>query len=329
MSLIHSAEIAQTSFHTIPIIDISHITSNDLSVRRALAMEIRDACINVGFFYVANHGVPDTIIEDFLTRSKEFFALPIESKLKIGNKSTSSMMGYSALLSGNNDPNGGGDLQEGFEFIGEPLDPLDQCPETNHSIGCNNWPSELPKFREAALRYYFAVVNVGKLLFPIFALALDLEEEFFDEKTNNAAALMRTLRYPPQEGRTSDSVIGIGAHSDWECFTILWQEPSIQALQVLNSEEKWINAPPVPGTFVINLGDQFARWTNGIFKSTVHRAINASSVCRYSIPLFMGANWDARLDPVPGCVSPARPLQYEIITAGEYVKAKLVETYNH
>ncbi|KAJ4494668.1 hypothetical protein C8J55DRAFT_497317 [Lentinula edodes] len=333
MSLIHSAEIAQTSFKTIPIIDLSHIINNgaDISVRRALATEIRNACINVGFFYVANHGVSQTLIEDFVSQSKEFFALPLESKLKIENKTTPNMMGYSALLSGNNDPNGGGDFQEGFEFTGEPLNLLDHgvVSENGHSIGLNTWPPELPKFREAALRYYEAVANIGKVLFPIFALALDLKEDFFEEKTNNAAALMRTLRYPPQEDVTDDHIIGIGAHSDWECFTILWQEPGIQALQVLNSEKEWINAPPIPGTFVINLGDQFARWTNGIFKSTVHRAINRSGVCRYSIPLFVGANWDAKLEPIPGCVSPDRPLQYEIITAGEYVKTKLAETYSH
>ncbi|KAJ3790215.1 hypothetical protein GGU10DRAFT_425194 [Lentinula aff. detonsa] len=280
MSLIHSAAIAQSSFQTIPIINLSQISSNDPSIRRALAMEIRSACINVGFFYVANHGVPETLTEEFVSRSKEFFALPLESKLKESWK----------ILLGNNDPEGGGDFQEGFEFTGEPFDSLDQTeiPESN---------------------FPYAIVNLGKLLFPIFALALDLKEDYFDQKTNNAAALMRSLRYPPQEELT-----------DEHCFTILWQEPGIQALQVLNSDKEWIDAPPIPG-------DQFARWTNGIFKSTVHRAINRSNVYRYSIPLFMGANWDAKLEPIPGCVSPDRPLQYEVITAGEYVKVKLADTY--
>ncbi|KAJ3836648.1 hypothetical protein F5878DRAFT_624630 [Lentinula raphanica] len=328
MSLIQSAAIAQSSFQDIPIIDVSQITNHDPSIRRTLALEIRTACIEVGFFYVINHGIPENLVEEFLSQTKEFFALPLESKLKIENKTTPNLMGYSALLSGNNDPNGGGDFQEGFEFTAEPLDNSGQKSNVN-SIGRNTWPSGLPKFREAALRYYDAVVNLGKSLFPIFALALELDEHFFDEKTNNAAALMRSLRYPPQENLKDEHVIGIGAHTDWECFTILWQEPGIQALQVLNSEKQWIDAPPIPGTFVINLGDQFARWTNGIFKSTVHRAINKSDGCRYSIPLFVGANWDAKLDPIPGCVSSDRPLRYEVITAGEYVKAKLAETYKH
>ncbi|KAJ3735932.1 hypothetical protein DFJ43DRAFT_1129883 [Lentinula guzmanii] len=324
MSLIHSAAIAQSSFQTIPIINLSQISSNDPSIRRALAMEIRSACINVGFFYVANHGVPETLTEEF-----------------IDNKTTPNMMGYSALLSGNNDPKGGGDFQEGFEFTGEPFDSLDQTEisESSYSIGRNAWPSELPRFREAALRYYYAVVNLGKQLFPIFALALDLKEDYFDQKTNNAAALMRSIRYPPQEEVTDEHIIGIGSHTEyrvlathelyplsWECFTILWQEPGIQALQVLNSDKEWIDAPPIPGTFVIKL-NSFENYVDGIFKSTVHRAINRSNIYRYSIPLFMGANWDAKLEPIPGCVSPDRPLQYEVITAGEYVKVKLADTY--
>ncbi|KIK56244.1 hypothetical protein GYMLUDRAFT_99260 [Collybiopsis luxurians FD-317 M1] len=327
-TLIESAEMARTSFQSIPIIDLTNYTSRDSAVQRALALEIRHACIDVGFFYVQHHGVSDTLVEEFLEQSKEFFALPLQDKLKISNKTTPNRMGYSALLSGNNDPNNKGDLQEGFEMVGEPLDPLVNDAEAG-GVGRNTWPEELPAFREAALRYYHAVYQVGKRLLPLFALALDLEADFFEEKTNNATALMRTLFYPPQEGHVGDRVIGIGAHTDWECFTILWQEPGKQALQVLNSQKEWIDAPPIPGTFVVNLGDQFTRWTNGIFKSTVHRAINRSGQQRYSIPLFFGANWDARLDPIPGCVSPERPLQYEVITAGEYVKAKLAETYGH
>jgi len=113
------------------------------------------------------------------------------------------------------------------------------------------------------------------------------------------------------------------------CFTILWQEPGIQALQVLNADKQWINAPPIPGTLVINLGDEFARWTNDIFKSTVHRAINRSGVRRYSIPLFFGTDYDVELQPIPSCVSPERPAKYEVITSGEYVKSKLKATYGH
>jgi len=269
--------------------------------------------------------------------AKEFFSLDSEKKMEIENKKTPNFKGYSPLLSGNNNPNGAGDLQEGFEFGWEdPTSSLQTIGEPDSAIsgvmaGANVWPSELdvPGFRDSALQYYYAAVDLGKALFPIFALALNLHEDFFADKTRNSAALMKLLHYPPQTGPVDDRVIGIGAHTDWECFTILWQEPGIQALQVLNSEKDWINAPPLPGTLVINLGDQFARWTNDIFKSTVHRAVNRSGVRRYSIPLFFGTDYNVKLEPMPSCVSEDRPPKYDVITAGEYVKKRLQETYNH
>ncbi|KAG7088871.1 hypothetical protein E1B28_012822 [Marasmius oreades] len=257
----------------------------------------------------------------------------MELKMKIENKTTPNWKGYSPLLSGNNDPNGKGDLQEGFEF-GWESPPLEREGDSEGKAngvtvldGKNVWPFEVPGFRVAAVEYYHALVNLGKLLFPIFALALDIDETFFDDKTKTSAALMRIIHYPDQTGPTDEGVIGIGAHTDWECFTILWQEPNIQALQVLNADKEWIDIPPITGTFVVNLGDQFARWTNDIFKSTVHRVINRSGRRRFSTPLFFGTDYGVRLEPIPSCISPDRPLKYEVVTAGEYVKAKLEATY--
>ncbi|KAH9480673.1 2-oxoglutarate-Fe(II) type oxidoreductase hxnY [Psilocybe cubensis] len=334
MSLINAADTLDPHFQTVPIIDLTDIRSNDIVKRRNLANEIRDACIQVGFFYVKNHGIPDVVIHDALEMAKKFFDLPIDTKMEIENRKTPNFKGYSPLLSGNNDPYGAGDMQEGFEFGWEAFnnDEADKDSDTDGVMhGANIWPSEtdVPGFRARVMHYYHEAVKLGKMLFPLFAMALDLPDTFFDDKTQHSAALMKLLHYPPQTGPVDDRVIGIGAHTDWECFTILWQEHGIQALQVLNSEKKWVDAPPIPGTLVINLGDQFARWTNDIFKSTVHRAINRSGVRRYSIPLFFGTDYNVKLEPMPSCVSIDRPPKYEVITAGEYVKARLQATYNH
>ncbi|KIP03983.1 hypothetical protein PHLGIDRAFT_213895 [Phlebiopsis gigantea 11061_1 CR5-6] len=332
MSLVQAAENAETAFSHIPIIDLSDIDSCDPVTRRALANSIRDVCINVGFLYVKNHGIPDNTVNSALAASKEFFSLPHEKKTELDITKSPGFKGYNSLLSSNNDPTSMGDMHEGFEFGWEELVSKEHDQKrANDGVmaGANVWPEDLPSFREAALTYYHAAVELGKKLFPLFALALDLPEDYFNDKTRNSAAIMRVLHYPPQAGPVDDRVIGIGAHTDWECFTILWQEPGIQALQVLNTEKQWIDAPPIPGTFVVNLGDQFTRWTNGVFKSTVHRAINRSGVRRYSIPLFFGTDYDVKLEPIPSCVSPERPPQYEVITAGEYVKERLKATYGH
>ncbi|KZT11804.1 Clavaminate synthase-like protein [Laetiporus sulphureus 93-53] len=335
MSLIDAArkaEDAEAFLKSLPIIDLSSVSSNDPAVRKALSYAVRDACVNVGFFYVRNHGIPEATIEHALSVAKEYFALPVEEKLKLDIRNTPNFKGYNPILSSNNDPENDGDLHEGFEFSWEEL----QAKAKNEKrvndgamAGANVWPEELAGFREAALTYYHAAVELGKKMFPLFALALNLPEDYFDDKTKNSAAIMRVLHYPPQTGPVDDRVIGIGAHTDFECFTILWQEPGIQALQVLNKQKQWIDAPPIPGTLVINLGDQFARWTNDVFKSTVHRAINRSGVRRYSIPLFFGTDYDVKLEPIPSCISEDRSPKYEVVTAGDYVKERLKATYGH
>ncbi|OAX38440.1 Clavaminate synthase-like protein [Rhizopogon vinicolor AM-OR11-026] len=330
MSLAESASATNGAFQDIPVIDLSSATSPNESERKALAQQIRDACMNVGFFYVKNHGIPPECIDDVLEVSKEYYSLPIEEKMKLHHKSlVTNFRGYSPLLDANIEPGNAGDNHEGFEFSWEELVPNanDEKRHDGAMAGANVWPERPEGYREAMLKYYHAAIAVGKMLFPLFALSLNLPERYFDDKTRNSAALMNALHYPPQTGPVDDRVVGIGAHTDFECFTILWQQPGIQALQVLNSEKIWINAPPIEGTLVINLGDQFTRWTNDIFKSTVHRAVNRNGVDRYSIPLFFGTDYDVNIEPIASCVSAERPARYEPITAGEYVNQRLKAMY--
>jgi len=332
MSLVEAAEKANTAFDHIPVIDLATISSKDPADRKALADAIKNACINVGFLYVKNHGIPEEYAENALSSAKEFFSWPTEKKMELDIKKSGNFKGYNALRTSNTDPENDGDMHEGFEIICEDLatkENDERRAQDGAMAGANVWPVGIPGFREALLTYCNAAVDLGKKLFPLFALALDLPEDFFDDKTKNSAAIMRILHYPPQTGPVDDRVIGIGAHTDYECFTILWQQPGIQCLQVLNTEKKWINAPPIPGTLVINLGDQFARWTNDVFKSTVHRAINRNGVERFSIPLFFGTDYHVRLEPISNCISPERPPKYEVVTAGEYLKERSKATYGH
>ncbi|KAI6123631.1 hypothetical protein EDD16DRAFT_1691445 [Pisolithus croceorrhizus] len=298
--------------------------------RAALALQIRDACMNVGFFYIGNHGIPEETIDKVLSAMKAFFSLPLERKMKIYHRQSAHVRGYEPLLDSNVDPANRGDLYESFVIGGEELVPKegdDKKVDDDSTIIENQWPSEPAGFREAFLSYYHAALGVGIVLRRLFALALDLPETFFDDKLKRCQ-IMRGLHYPPQTGPEDDGIIGIGAHSDnMQCFTILWQEPGIQALQVLNSEKKWINAPPIPGTLVINISDLLSRWTNDIFRSTVHRVINRSGVHRYSIPLFFGTDTQVEVEPLPSCVSPERPAKYGPINSGEYVQKLMQEMY--
>ncbi|GJJ15439.1 hypothetical protein Clacol_009717 [Clathrus columnatus] len=264
-----------------------------------------------------NHGIPEELPLKAVEKGKVFWDLPESKKLE------------SALLSSNIDPVNRGDLHEGYEIGWEEKNGNSGVREGDGAMsGQNVWPADMPDFRVAALDYYHAAMKLGQALFPLFALALNLPEDFFDDKTTKPAAILRVLHYPPQTGVVDDRAVGIGAHTDFECFTILWQDEN-PALQVLNNQGKWINAIPIPGTLVVNLGDQLARWTNDVFKSTVHRAINRTGVRRYSIPLFFGTDYDVTLEALPSCVSEDRPAKYEPVKAGDYVQSRLATTYAH
>ncbi|KAF9221536.1 Clavaminate synthase-like protein [Gyrodon lividus] len=310
--------------------DFKDARSRDPALRRALAAEIRDACTNVGFLYIKNHGISEEATNAAISAARQFFALPTETKMKLDIHATPNFKGYTALLGENTNPENKGDLHEGFDLGWEPAEAVNasQVREDGPMTGANVWPGNLPGFRKDVLAYYHAAVKLGLSLFPLFALSLNLPENFFDDKVTKPAAIMRLLRYPSQPVRPLEGVQGIGAHTDYECFTILWQD-TVPALQVMNTSGKWINAVPIPGTLILNLGDQFARWTNDVFKSTIHRAINASGRERYSIPLFFGTDYEVKLEPIPGCVTEDNPAKYEIVTAGDYVKSRLEATYAH
>ncbi|KIJ54464.1 hypothetical protein M422DRAFT_240531 [Sphaerobolus stellatus SS14] len=329
-TLLDVVKQVEHAFSEIPIIDLQPARSSDPTLRRKVADEIRKACLTSGFFYVKNHGVPEELAISAAESAKPFWDWPEEKKMKYDIRKTPNFKGYNAFLSQNVNPENRGDLHEGFEFGWEEIDadPSSAHKESGSMAGENIWPPEFPEMRRASLEYYHTMMKLGKFLFSLFALALDLPENFFDDKTVNGDALMRLLHYPPQMGEVDDRAVGIGAHSDYECFTILWQDNN-QALQVLNTEGKWIDAVPISGTFVVNIADQLARWTNNVFKSTVHRAVNRSGVRRYSIPFFFGTDYNVMVEALPSCVSPERPAKYEPVNAGDFLKSKLAASYAH
>ncbi|KAI3621149.1 vacuolar protein sorting-associated protein 70 [Moniliophthora roreri] len=209
--------------------DFSVVATADPLERRALADRIRDACINV-----MNHGIPEDVIIAAVEAGKKFFALPESSKMELDIHKSPNFKGYTALLGENTDPNGKGDLHEGFDIGWEEKDQgsAKSNPRDDREMsGANVWP-ELPGFRENVLGH--AAVQLGRSLFPLFALALDLPENFFNDKTTKPAAIMRLLHYPPQNPTKmaeDGSVIGIGAHTDYEvCATVLGNRHKIDVI---------------------------------------------------------------------------------------------------
>jgi isopenicillin N synthase-like dioxygenase len=315
-------------FHEIPVIDFGPMLGTDEAARQFVADALRKAATEIGFFYIKNHGVPEHIIEAMFHAGPAFFALPFEEKMRVHVKCSTNNSGYTPLLEENVNPKAKGDLHEAYDVAAE-LPPDDPALASGKGLyGVNIWPESLPEFRQAMLDYHFEVLKLGRRMFRAFALALGQAEDFFDPMITKPTCAQRIIYYPSQDGPVDEDMIGIGAHSDYECFTILAQH-EVPALQVLNPAGEWIATPPIPGTFVVNIGDQMARWSNDVFASTLHRAVNTTGRARYSAPFFLGTNYDTVIGVLPGCVTPERPRKYEPVIAGEYVQSRFDATYGY
>lgn len=292
-----------SSIDMLPIIDVSGLRS-DAIARRAVARELRAACVDKGFFYIKGHGVPPALTEAMVAQSRAFFALPMEQKLALNFANSSCRHGYEPLRAQTLEPDAPPDLKEGF-LTGEDLaadhptvlnDPL--------NVGPNQWPPQLPSLKEVMLSYLTEMKGLSKTLMRGLALSLDLEETYFDDFCRDPILTLRLLHYPPQPANPEPNEKGCGAHTDWGGITILLQDDA-GGLQVQEDGE-WVSAPPVPGTFNVNIGDLFARWTNNVYRSTLHRVVNISGRDRYSVPFFLDGRSDHLVSCIPSCAGAAR-----------------------
>jgi isopenicillin N synthase-like dioxygenase len=309
----------RTDFDSVPVIDFSGMLTDDPAAKNGVAAKLRDACANVGFFYIAQHGIPQALIDRMFAEAERFFQISADDKKAIHVKKSSHLIGYIGMGEENADPAvSQGDIHEGFDFIAEDVETASGFMEGDFRKAGNQWPANLPGFREVMTEYTIAVRLLARRLFAAFALGLDLPEDYFVPMSDKPMALTRMMYYPSQTGPLDLTRMGVGAHTDHECFTILAQD-TVPALQVRNRGGEWIDAPPIPGTFVVNIGDLMARWTNGAFASTFHRVYNAAGRTRYSIPTFVGANADAVIRALPSCISDENPAKFEPVVAGDYV----------
>jgi isopenicillin N synthase-like dioxygenase len=274
----------------------------------ALAARIDSALRGSGFFAVTGHGVPEGVVTAAFDAGHRFFALPQADKERWHIN--------------------GWPLKRGFDPIGwQALDPT-QPPDLKESfylgveaIGPNQWPDEslVPGFQAACNHYSAAMEQLARRLMALFEQALALPVGHFDAFMHHPTCTTRLLHYPPQPASAAPGQIGCGAHTDWGALTLLAQD-SAGGLQVQLPGGPWIDVPPQPGTFVVNIGDMMQRWTNDRWLSTPHRVINRiSGRDRWSIAYFFDLDAQAVIEPLPSCVAADRPARYGPITAGEHL----------
>ncbi|EXJ78858.1 hypothetical protein A1O1_09260 [Capronia coronata CBS 617.96] len=330
-----------SGFDEIPLIDLG-------LPRDELVARLRDACTRVGFFYIKNHGVPQDTIDRVFASAQGFFNLDEQAKQQCHFKNSKALCGYEGIQSVYTDETRKPDLNEAFSWRYSPdLDPtcnkdsssstpVDDTSSSGRGLagpgnddeqalfltGQNQWPEAKPELRRDVTEYYGHVLTLARRLIRYFALALGLPEGYFDDMMRSPGSMGKVLHYPPQPKRAPEDVpLGIGAHTDIECCTILCQGGNIPALQVLNPNGEWVLAPPIPGTFVVNIGDMLARWSNDTFRSTIHRVLNITGQERYSLPVFIGPSYDTIIKPLATCL--AQGAKYDAIPAGLYVWKRL------
>ncbi|EKG19005.1 Isopenicillin N synthase [Macrophomina phaseolina MS6] len=324
------------SSFTVPTIDLSPSFTGDLAARQRVAAQIRAACTTSGFFTITGHGIPERACATVLEQARRFFhELSPAQKDAIHMRQSTLHRGYeppayTTFVEGN-----GAESKEGFNWGYEPALDVDGCGDGRYveldgtplapGESANLWPKEedLPGFFEGVRGYYGECLGLARHLFRLFALSLGLEEGHFDEMVTHPGGIARLMYYPAKEKEVEakegeDDKIGLGAHSDYECFTLLLPS-STPGLEILSPEGKWVPVGKVEGGLIVNVGDFLMRWTNDQYKSTVHRVVNRTKEARYSVPFFFSINYDQVVETLPNCVSEDNPSKYPPIRAGEYI----------
>ncbi len=304
-----------SSPYRLPIIDVSGLDGG-AGERRAVADALDAACRESGFFYISNHGIPQTLIDQVVSEARRFFALPAGEKNAVSMAKSKCRNGYDPLRGQILEPGTPPDLKESF-FVG--LEVSSDDPRAAGGLyGPNQWPPGLPTFRSALETYHAVMGELAARLMGGVALSLDLDEDYFTDFCQDALAVVRLLHYPPQEPNPAPGELGCGAHTDFGALTLLYQD-EVGGLQVHMPDKGWIEAPPIPGTYVVNLGDMIARWTNDRYRSTLHRVVNRSRRDRYSVPFFYSGNPEHLVECIPTCRRSDEAPHYPPITVAGHI----------
>lgn len=305
-------------FTAVPVVDIAALGSGDAAAEAATIEALRRAAGEVGFLHITGHGIAPAVIERMQAAAKRFFALPTPTKQASYIGRSTNHRGYvpeGEEELGPQDPaNPKRDRKEAFDLA---LDlPAGAVPAAHPMLGPNQWPA-LPGFREDVMAYYGAVFAVGQCLLGGFARALGQPPEVLGRLVTAPPSQLRLIHYPCDPAAADAP--GIGAHTDYECFTLLLCTGP--GLEVMNQAGAWIDAPPVPGALVVNIGDMLEYWSGGRFVATSHRVRKVAEE-RWSFPLFFALDYDAELRPLD------RP-EAEPVRTGEHLYAQTIQTFRY
>jgi isopenicillin N synthase-like dioxygenase len=318
-----------TDTEIIPVIDLGPYFGGEPGAIDRTAGELRFALTEIGFYFIVNHGVPSELVRQAFRQAARFHAQPLGKKLEI--RIDRNNVGYlpmkgdtlrTSTVETVTKPN----LNEAL-FVARDLPSDHPDVLANRRFrSANQWPAGLPGFREAVTGYCDAMELLVQKLVRLYARALGLPTEYFDQAFSEPQYKLRMTHYPPQADAPADE-FGIAPHTDTSFLTLLAPN-DVPGLSIRTQSGRWIDAPAIPDAFIVNGGQLLQRWTNDTFLATPHRAVNRSGGERYALAFFCDSNIDWPVAAVPTCVGPDKPPKFPTTYYTDYMIRYQQRTYD-
>ena len=315
-----------------PIVDIEKYFNSNKIEKDNHSQEVDAICRNSGFLAIKNHGIDQPVIEGIWNATERFFSLSSNKK----NESKAPFDGYpygylgpgKEALAASKGMKTPPDLKESFN--GGPILRPANITDSDALSFCyadTIWPNSPVEFKSAWIAYYQQMEILASKIMQLFATALRLEERFFDPYIDQPISALRALNYPAQKKPPEIGQLRAGAHSDYGSLTILLPEENSVGLEILTLSGQWELVPAIPNTFIINIGDLMARWTNDRWISTLHRVVNKGSINkRQSLAYFHQPNWNAEIQCLSCCLQDGELPKYPPVKSGPYLMEKFKST---
>lgn len=309
-----NASARSVDVSAIPVIDVTALTESG-AAQQAIGLKMLHAAEGIGFFYIGNCAIPQALIAQVFDMSHRFFASSQEEKARVAVNA--GHRGFIRVGEAKMSDKAQPDLKESFIWGLDTPGP--------DGIPPNQWPDFVPEMRKVLTDFFSAGNAVGWLLLRAVAVALDLNPESFVRTIDRPISRGSIIYYPEQPVGPQPERFGVSSHTDYGCLTLLYQDDA-GGLQVQGRSGEWLAASPIASTFVVNVGDLLARWSNDRFRSTPHRVINRSGRARYSTALFIDPNRDTIIAPV---TRPGEEPRYPPVTCGAYLRSRLDAAFDY
>jgi isopenicillin N synthase-like dioxygenase len=306
------------------IVDIAPFLHGDATARRAVGKQFRQAFETSGFAVIVGHGIPEQLAVDTYDAMKAFFALPEAAKRACTIPEKTKSSGYLPIgiesvaktLTGETPP----DLCEALVFRAPHREALSPYK--------NIYPPEPARLRPLVEAWSAAMLDLTQQLMRLSAIALDLPADYLDASYRDPSLALRFVHYPDQPDEPKPGQLRYGAHHDYGGLTILRQDAAPGGLQIRDRDGVWKEVGIVPNSFIINVGDLMARWTNDRWRSTLHRVSNpprhlTGSTARLSMVTFTAPHEATEIVCLPSCESVGNPRRYAPVGSGDYVLGKI------